>query len=373
MGVFKPEGRKYFTIEFRFNGKRIQKRTRATSRKDAKVIEARIKSELARGNFGILEPEPAPTLAEFLKRDFLPYTLSKFAEGSSTRDYYSYGSDMLTKSDLASLPLSEITDQHARGFEARYAHLEKSTINCGLRTLRRALSLAEQWSKLDRRPKIALAKGENKRTRVLTEDEGRAYLAASPQPWRDVATIILGTGARPDEVFRLRWEQIEWRDGGGIIHILRGKTDAAMRPLPMLPEVFQALAARHEAQGFPADGWAFPSESASGHLMQGSAKNYHARALKGSGVISFAPYVLRHTGLTRIAPHCDAYTLAKIAGHTSITMTMRYIHPQQNAIEQTFSKMAGRQKVPTKAPYQEKLQDSGKVDATEVTAKQSVA
>lgn len=180
--IFKPKGRRYFTIEFRFCGKRIQKRTRATSRKDALSIEARIRSELARGNFGILEPEPAPALADFLKKDFMPYTQSKFAEGSSTRDYYRYGADMLAKSDISSLPMSEITDQQARGFEARYSHLEKSTINCGLRTLRRALSLAEEWGKMDRKPKIALAKGENKRTRVLTEDESRAYLAGCPQP-----------------------------------------------------------------------------------------------------------------------------------------------------------------------------------------------
>lgn len=373
MGVFKPEGRKYFAVEFRFNGKRIQKRTRATSRKDARVIEARIKSELARGNFGILEPEPAPALAEFLKKDFMLYTQSKFAEGSSTRDYYRYGADMLAKSDMASLPLNEITDQHARGFEARYSHLEKSTINCGLRTLRRALALAEEWGKIDRKPKLALAKGENKRTRVLTGDESRAYLAGCSQPWRDAATVILGTGARPDEVFRLRWEQIEWRNGDGIIHMLRGKTDAAMRPLPMLPEVFHALALRRESQGFPADGWVFPSESASGHLMQGSAKNYHARALKASGVIPFAPYVLRHTGLTRIAPHCDAYTLAKIAGHTSITMTMRYIHPQQGAIESAFAKMAGSQKVPTNATYHEKSVEAKAGTIAEVTPNKSVA
>lgn len=155
--------------------------------------------------------------------------------------------------------------------------------------------------------------------------------------------------------------------------MLRGKTDAAMRPLPMLPEVFKTLASRHEAQGFPADGWVFPSESTSGHLMQGSAKNYHARALKASGVSSFAPYVLRHTGLTRIAPHCDAYTLAKIAGHTSITMTMRYIHPQQGAIESAFAKMAGRQKVPTEGTYHEKLSEA-KADAiAEINLTKSVA
>ena len=45
--------------------------------------------------------------------------------------------------------------------------LSPSTVNCGLRTLRRALSLAYPWGKLDRMPKITLAKGEAGPERLL--------------------------------------------------------------------------------------------------------------------------------------------------------------------------------------------------------------
>ena len=38
--------------------------------------------------------------------------------------------------------------------------LSASRINCGLRTLRRALNLAFEWGKLERPVKITLAKGE---------------------------------------------------------------------------------------------------------------------------------------------------------------------------------------------------------------------
>jgi integrase len=374
--ICKPKGRKHYIVGFRFNGKLIQRRTRAVSKKDARIIEARLRSELAKGNWGILESKPAPTLAEFLKSDFLPYTQSKFAPGSKTLAYYIYGADMLTKSDLASLPLNEITDQHARGFEARYSHLEKSTVNCGLRTLRRALNLAFEWSKLNRQPQLRLAKGENKRMRVLSASEAKAYLEACPQPWRDVATIMLGTGARPDEVYRLRWEQIGWRAGGGIIHMLKGKSDNAERPLPLLPEVYEALKQRHADQGQPHAGWVFPSDSASGHLMQGSAKNQHAKALQDCGVEPFAPYTLRHTGLTWIAPYCDAYTLARIAGHSSISMTMRYTHPQQNSIEQTFARIGSdtsRQKVITNGDDRMVSVESGDVESDGIITAKSGA
>jgi len=41
---------------------------------------------------------------------------------------------------------------------------------------------------------------------------------------------------------------------------------------------------------------------------------------------------------------CDAFTLAKIAGHSSIAITERYCHPQADAIERAFAQMAEGQK-----------------------------
>jgi integrase len=381
--VYKPNGRRYYIVRFRFNGKLIQKRTRATSRKDAADIAAQIRSELAKGNFGILEKKAAPLLAEFLKEEFGPYNEAGCKAEPKTLDYYRYGVRMLTNSDMASLPLDKITDQHARGFEAHNSHLKASTINCGLRTLRRALNLALDWGKIDRKPKIALAKNEARRDRVLSKEEAIAYLAACPQPWRDVATLILGTGARPEEARSLRWELVQWRDGGGVIHMPRGKTAASVRPLPLFPEVYSALLARHQAQGCPAEGPVFPSESARGYLTQGSDKNQHAKALATLAeahtkdpkanieLKPFAPYTLRHTGLTWIAPYTDAYTLARIAGHTSISMTMRYIHPSAGSIEQAFLNAAEHSRDVYQGVYQTKLLESSNSPSVETSKMES--
>jgi hypothetical protein len=41
---------------------------------------------------------------------------------------------------------------------------------------------------------------------------------------------------------------------------------------------------------------------------------------------------------------CDAFTLARIAGHSSITITQRYCHPQADAIERAFGKLPGGHK-----------------------------
>jgi site-specific recombinase XerD len=60
-----------------------------------------------------------------------------------------------------------------------------------------------------------------------------------------------------------------------------------------------------------------------------------------AGLKAFEPYCLRHSALTRLAENgCDAFTLARIAGHSSITITQRYCHPQADAIERAFGKLA---------------------------------
>jgi len=149
----------------------------------------------------------------------------------------------------------------------------------------------------------------------------------------------------------------------------------------MVPEVYRALSERWEQQGKPSEGWVFPTGSTSGHLEESTAKIQHAGALRKlaaattahkawsknespgdwsewvattagldvgfisrhapvikSGLKPFEPYCLRHSALTRLGEAgCDTFTLAKIAGHSSIIITQRYIHPQADAIQRAFA------------------------------------
>src|SRR5438445_12092589 len=173
---------------------------------------------------------------------------------------------MLTKSDLASLRLDELSDQNAQQFARQHSKLSPSGINRGLRTLRRALNLAFQWNRLDRPVKVALAPGEHQRDRVLNDNEAKKYLDACPQPWKDCATIILDEGFRPSEVFALRWPHVFFNENGtGLVQIVDGKSKAARRVLPMTPRVYDLLRKRHASAGSPADGWIFPSGGQHGH------------------------------------------------------------------------------------------------------------
>jgi integrase len=341
---------KFYWYKFMWQGVLVRESTKQGNDKVARNMESAHRTSLAKGEVGIREKTLAPTLKEYLKKDFLPYTDETFKSKPATARYYRTGAKSLQDSRLSGLRIDEISDQHARQYASKLSHRSPSTINCGLRTLRRALYLAAEWGKADRRPKITLAKGERQRERVLANAEVDRYLKACEQPWKDCATIMLGTGMRPGEVFALRWESVLLNeDGTGLVQITRGKSKAARRVLPMLPQVFEVLRSRWTAQGEPAEGWVFPSGSACGHFEGSTAKGFHARALKNANenleenepkLQRFEPYVMRHTALTRLGESgCDVFTLARIAGHSSITITQRYVHPQADAIERAFSKL----------------------------------
>lgn len=318
-----------YWYKFMWKGKLIRESTRQGNDKVARSMESAHRTSLAKGEVGIRE-KAVPLLKDFLKQQFLPYIETRHSSKPNTLRYYKDGSAMLTKSVLGSVRLDELSDQNAQQFARQHSELSPSGINRGLRTLRRALNLAFQWKALDKPAKVAIVTGERQRERVLSEAEIKKYLDACPQPWKDCASIILDEGFRPSEVFALRWSHVFFNeDGTGLIQIMEGKSKAAHRVLPMTPRVHEVLRNRHKSSGFPSEGWIFPSSSKYGHFNGDVAKDQHKKALMDSGVKPFVPYTLRHTALTNLGERAkgDVFVLARIAGHSSITVTQRYIHP----------------------------------------------
>ena len=64
----------------------------------------------------------------------------------------------------------------------------------------------------------------------------------------------------------------------------------------------------------------------------------HKAALKDSKVPHFVLYSPRHTFLTELgASGCDVWTLMRIAGHSSITISQRYVHPAEDTVQRAMA------------------------------------
>ena len=176
--------------------------------------------------------------------------------------------------------------------------------------------------------------------------------AAAPEPLASIAIVLADTGIRPEECFRLSWENVTWLNGrNGALLVTHGKTAAARRVIPMTPRVRAVLESRWNA-GKPEEGWVWPAPTRSGHVEPSSLRKQHARAFKAIAeeaskrnerpVREFVLYSLRHTFLTRLGQSgCDVWTLARIAGHASINISARYVHPSEDAVLDAISRLGG--------------------------------
>ena len=71
-------------------------------------------------------------------------------------------------------------------------------------------------------------------------------------------------------------------------------------------------------------------------------KKQHKNALKDSKVRPFVLYSLRHTFLTRLGESgVDPWTLARVAGHSSIAVSSRYVHPSEEMVLNAIARLGG--------------------------------
>ena len=184
---------------------------------------------------------------------------------------------------------------------------------------------------------------DSRREHVLTIEEERSYFAVAKGPLKDVATLILNQGCRPDEIMSLRRGAFDARQR--TLAIEGGKSRSARRTLILTAESMEVLT-RQTARA-PDSPWMFASDRIPGrHITKLNAT--HDRACLNAGV-SFVLYDLRHTFATRaVEAGVDLPTLAKILGHGDLRTLMRYVHPTteaQRAAMARYEAAANRRKL----------------------------
>jgi integrase len=351
-----------YWYRFMWKGEEIRKSTRQGNDKVARQIEAAYRTALAKGEVGIREKKPILTLIQFIENRFEPWAKGMFEKvrPKTWLDWYRVGLRAIKgHKALADSPLNEITSEKIALFIAHRQSQGRqiSTINANLRVLRRVLRMALEWREIQAAPRVPMLPGERRRERVVSPEEEALYLSIAPEPLRSVATLLVDTGLRPEECFRLRWESISWSNARqGTVSVTHGKTAAARRAVPMTQRVRGVLESEWESAGKPGEGWAWPASTRSGHVEPSTFKKRHAKvfemlaeqAKKGNGkaVRPFVLYSLRHTFLTRLGESgCDVWTLARIAGHSSIKMSSRYVHTSDNAVLEAMARFGGGHKI----------------------------
>ena len=373
--IYKRGGKYWY--EFLWNGKRIRESAKSGNPRTARQIESARKTELAKGEVGIKDKLPSPMFSDFTER-FLGWMAAERAEKMNTiRFYRDRVRQLLTYDPFKKAVLDEINEEMIAGYvewrskrTRTYALRTKkgmqlgdtfepvsvACVNRDLATLRRVLHVAQQWKIIPTVPTIRLLPGERTFERVIGHEEESLYLSAAPPLLRDFATIAIDTGMRPEEICRMRWEclKLEPVSGArfGYIHNPKGKTKWAKRNVSMSARVHALLSARRETAGEPAEGWVFPGSTKAGHIAYSTIDSQHGRTFQKlnepqpdgkstkTPITPFRLYDLRHTLLTRLGEAgTDSFTIQKIAGHSSILVSQRYVHPTPERLEDAFARL----------------------------------
>jgi integrase len=130
----------------------------------------------------------------------------------------------------------------------------------------------------------------------------------------------------------------------GFLRVREGKSKNARRIIPLTDRASAMLTARRESS---TSGFVFANRE--GNPYVGTSLNHLHRDVCAPKIegkrrpifpADFVLHSLRHTMLTRLGESgVDAFTIMRIAGHSSIVVSQRYIHPTPEAVERAFERL----------------------------------
>jgi integrase len=318
---------------FELEGRRVQESSGFTNKTAALRAEAIRRTALLERRAGFTKQKLAPKFEEFVVQ-FLKWSAEQHRP--KTHDLHCLNCQTLSRFFKGKY-LDEITTTMVEDFKSarkqeRIQWAEKrcvsgATVNRALTTFKLLFHRAAR-EYLVRNPVVGVAMYREPidAMRVITFGEQTAYLSKTSQPLHDIARVMLHTGMRPEEVFRMRVENIDFKEKTVLNPF--GKTKAARRIIPLTDDLLAMLAARVKQAAAKGTPFLFVSRGDEQKPI-GSVKKAHRSAITRAEIKGhFRIYDLRHTFATRaVAAGADLPTLSSLLGHTSILMTMRYVHP----------------------------------------------
>jgi integrase len=342
---------KGFEVDIRLllpGGKEIRERKKARVRSESGARrwgEARERHLLRRALQGRspgkeVRKKKVPTLAEFSER-----FLSRYAEPENKPSEVQAKRSILNTHLLPKFGerrLDQITDEDVADLKAalKTKGRKEKTINNVLLVLHRLLRIAVEWKVIDKvEPTIRLLKLPEVMVRFYEEEELDTLLSTAGKVDDRVRLIVLlgaDAGLRLGEMIALEHRDIDYRRGRLTVERSdwHGKVglpkNRRVRTVPLTRRLGDAVRGHRHLRSARVlctdDGAA---------LDRNTIKRWIASAQRQANLhATGAVHRLRHTFCTRLATRgVPPRTIMELAGHRSLTTTMRYMHVCKGAPE----------------------------------------
>jgi integrase len=243
-------------------------------------------------------------------------------------------------------------DKPGQGLSARTVELIHTVISSALKQALREGLVARNVSEA-----TILPRNEKQEMRVLSFEEGQRFVGALDESTYGVAfAFTLGTGLRRGELLGLKWQDIDFQlktlsvrqalsrvkayeDAGGAkteVRLQPPKTQKSQRTIPVTDNLIEALSAHRLRQNTEmlAAGASYDNQGLIFCTNLGKPiepRNFDRKFYKimvDTGIGGAKVHTLRHTFATRLLENgVDLNTVQTILGHTQLSTTVIYTHP----------------------------------------------
>lgn len=251
---------------------------------------------------------------------------------------------------LKSLPL-------ANGSKAKIRNIMHAVFNHAIR-----------WEWHDWNP-ISMVRQSAKRQKVptvLNVEQINSLLEHLKEPGKTAVLVDILTGLRVSELLALKWSDVDFENLE--IHVTKSiadqhvgpcKTEASQKPVPLDPELAEALLMWRRRSPYPGhDDWVFASPATSGRLPYWSFsifRTYVKPALKEAGITGKVGWhTFRHSFATILKSHGeDVKTVQELMRHANSSVTLNLYAQAVTDIKRNAQSKVARLVFAGKTPVQD--------------------
>jgi integrase len=233
--------------------------------------------------------------------------------------------------------------------------MKPGSANRYLTILRAVLFKAYEWGVLRVRPEVKLNKAPMFRSRYLSDQEEHQLIKCCSEPIRDYVVFLLDTGARKQEALQLRWSEVDHeRHPQPAVTFLETK-DGNPRSVPV-PERTAKMLKRRRKEIPGSQPLVFMQKATMDIFKSSQGAGYYAR--KGdwiplsavqmhfersrarAGLTDCQMHDLQHTYASKLIKRgVPILSVARLLGHQTIDMTLRYAHLAPAGLDEHVAKL----------------------------------
>ena len=334
-GIYKRGDSWY--ILYRIDNQQFRKRC-GTTKVTAELALAKIKENIAIAKMSddwsgletLVTPKSRKTFVEAAES----YMEERAQHKASTVITYRDILDSHLLPEFKDTQIPKIDEESIAKFQSRLLrrNLSPRRVNNIIQLLRSILKVCVRRKVIKENPADSVDRVTEPKTDIdpLSRDELDLALSKVDTFFRPLFICLAWTGARPNELIALRWQDIDWRRGDfkiskGRVRGQEGlpKTKSAERFVSMLPPVVDALKELDNRPVKNIDGYIFTTKK--GEPINKHLDRIWASALKRAGLRHRPSYQLRHTFASlALEQGVSPGWVSKILGHGSMEITFRY-------------------------------------------------